>query len=93
MATTNPRSRYFDAPPRIVILSNKRPAPAVYGPQEVSGSQVYSHVTARYGTRFDSLAAASTGNTRDWWQVAYLNPEILDPFSIEAGMTLRVPLR
>jgi hypothetical protein len=39
----------------------------------------------------DNLALRYLGKSNLWWQIMDINPEIVDPFSIEPGTPIRIP--
>ena len=41
--------------------------------------------------RIENIAVKTLGNPELWWQIMDVNPEILNPFEIPAGTTLRIP--
>jgi hypothetical protein len=41
--------------------------------------------------RLDILALKYLGNSELWWQILDINPEILDPFDITPGTSIRIP--
>lgn len=41
--------------------------------------------------RIDLLALEFLGNSSLWWQIMDINPQILNPFSIEPGTRIRIP--
>ena len=41
--------------------------------------------------RLDNLALRYLGKANLWWQIMDINPEIVDPFSIEPGTPIRIP--
>ncbi|CAB4123864.1 hypothetical protein UFOVP45_43 [uncultured Caudovirales phage] len=41
--------------------------------------------------RIDSVAYSLLGASSFWWMIMDFNPEIIDPFNIPVGTTLRVP--
>jgi hypothetical protein len=43
------------------------------------------------GDRIDILAQNVLGSAESWWQIMDFNPEIIDPFDIKVGATIRVP--
>ena len=43
------------------------------------------------GDRIDQIASNLLGNPAFWWRIMDYNPEIIDPFSIPIGTTLRIP--
>lgn len=43
------------------------------------------------GDRIDRVATDLLGSPSFWWKIMDFNPEIIDPFSIPIGTTLRIP--
>ena len=43
------------------------------------------------GDRIDLVANRLLGSPSFWWKIMDFNPEIIDPFSIPIGTTLRIP--
>jgi hypothetical protein len=43
------------------------------------------------GDRIDLVAAALLGNSTYWWKIMDFNPEIVNPFTIRVGSTIRIP--
>lgn len=43
------------------------------------------------GERMDTLAAKYLGDPTRWWEIAIINPEVLDFEAIEPGTRLRIP--
>jgi len=41
--------------------------------------------------RLDVLALKYLGNSELWWQILDINPEVLDPFDIAPGTSIRIP--
>lgn len=51
----------------------------------------YFQYTWAYGDSLALISARYLRNPKFWWKIIEANPEILDPFSIEAGQVIRVP--
>jgi hypothetical protein len=43
------------------------------------------------GDRIDLVANDLLGSPNFWWKIMDANPEIIDPFSISIGATIRIP--
>ena len=43
------------------------------------------------GDRLDIIANKFLGNSNRWWEIMDLNPEHVDPYSIEIGTQIRIP--
>ncbi|MEI8136659.1 MAG: baseplate wedge protein 53 [Bacteroidota bacterium] len=41
--------------------------------------------------RIEDIAVRYLGNPSLWWKIMDLNPEVLDPFDIVPGTSLRIP--
>jgi len=41
--------------------------------------------------RIEDIAVRYLGNPALWWKIMDLNPEVLDPFNIVPGTSLRIP--
>jgi prophage DNA circulation protein len=41
--------------------------------------------------RIEDIAVRYLGNPALWWKIMDLNPEVLDPFNIVTGTSLRIP--
>lgn len=52
----------------------------------------YSVYMARDGDSFEKLAAMYLGNSRLYWQIADINPQVEWPDNIEAGTSIRLPI-
>lgn len=63
----------------------------VYRQFPKSMSIKYVEYTWADGDRMDYLAAVYLDNSRAWWQIMDINPELSDPFNIPAGTVVRVP--
>lgn len=64
--------------------------------QFVMRNTVFAGAATRYhvwrdSDRIDSIAQKFLGSSSLWWEIADLNPEILDPFGIPVGTVLRIP--
>lgn len=59
------------------------------GPGILDGVATFEHVLAA-GERLDTLAARYLGDDRLYWVLALCN-DIVDPFDIAPGLTLRIP--
>ena len=44
-----------------------------------------------YGARIDVYGSALYSDPEQWWRVMDVNPEILDPASMDPGTPLRIP--
>jgi hypothetical protein len=51
----------------------------------------FSYYTWLSDDRLDKLANDRLGNPDFWWKILDVNPEIIDPFNIPPGTTLRIP--
>jgi len=41
--------------------------------------------------RIETVAATLLGDSNLWWRIMDYNPEIIDPFNIPLGSTVRIP--
>lgn len=41
--------------------------------------------------RIENVAASLLGDSNLWWRIMDYNPELLDPFNIPVGATVRIP--
>jgi hypothetical protein len=41
--------------------------------------------------RIDKIALKFLGDPENWWKIMDINPEIINPFSISVGTTVRIP--
>jgi hypothetical protein len=63
---------------------------AVYRKFPAARAQFYWYDWVQ-GDRIDKVATDLLGNPGFWWKIMDFNPEILDPFSIPIGTSLRIP--
>jgi hypothetical protein len=63
---------------------------AVYRTFPTYRSNFYTYTWVE-GDRIDQVSFSLLGSPSFWWKIMDLNPEIIDPFSIPAGTTLRIP--
>jgi hypothetical protein len=42
--------------------------------------------------RIDFVASELLGSPQFWWRIMDFNPEIIDPFDIPVGTTIRIPV-
>ena len=52
----------------------------------------YILYTVRQGDTLESLAARYYGNTKRYWEIADLNPQIQFPIDIAMGDVIRIPV-
>ena len=57
-------------------------------PTAKSGFYFYTWVE---GDRIDVVSFHLLGSPAAWWKIMDFNPELLDPFSIPVGTTIRIP--
>jgi hypothetical protein len=43
------------------------------------------------GDRIDLISNSLLGSPNFWWKIMDFNPEIINPFNIPVGTTLRIP--
>jgi hypothetical protein len=63
---------------------------AVYR-QFPSEKREFYYYTWVEGDRIDMVSNSLLGSPAFWWRIMDANPEIIDPFSIPVGTTLRIP--
>jgi hypothetical protein len=63
---------------------------AVYRKFPKARAQFYWYTWVQ-GDRIDIVASELLGSSVFWWKIMDFNPEIIDPFSIPVGTTLRIP--
>jgi nucleoid-associated protein YgaU len=51
----------------------------------------YIWYTFKAGDRVDTLASQYLGDSRAWYRIMDINPEVLDPFSLKPGDYIRIP--
>lgn len=56
-----------------------------------SSSREFYHYTWVEGDRIDLVSQSLLGSPVHWWKIMDVNPEILNPFNITPGMTIRIP--
>jgi hypothetical protein len=66
---------------------------------QVGVRRVFPFVSSDYyyyvwvdGDRMDNLAYRITGSSDNWWKIMDYNPEVLDPYNIAPGTTIRIPI-
>lgn len=85
-------SRYYDGPlAQIKQKYTNNYTIAVYRAFPESKSVNFIEYTWVYGDSFGSLAKVYIGDSKYWWEILEINPEILDPFSITPGTKIRIP--
>lgn len=52
----------------------------------------FSLYTWQAGDRPDIVASETLGDPSLWWSIVDMNPEIINPLTIPAGTTIRVPV-
>jgi hypothetical protein len=63
---------------------------AVYRKFPTARANFYTYTWVE-GDRIDRVAFDLLGSPTFWWKIMDFNPEILDPFSIPIGTSLRIP--
>mgnify|MGYP006274966421 CR=1 FL=1 len=63
---------------------------AVYREYPQIRSKFYTYDWVQ-GDRIDVIAHTLLGSPSFWWRIMDLNPEIIDPFDIPIGTTIRIP--
>lgn len=85
-------SRYYDGPLAQIRQKNtNKYTIAVYRKFPESRSVKYTEYTWVDGDSLGSLAKVYIGNSRYWWEIMEINPEIVDPLNIPPGTVLRMP--
>jgi hypothetical protein len=51
----------------------------------------FYHYTWTGRDRIDLVASTFLGDPAAWWKIMDINPEIIDPFNISIGTTIRIP--
>lgn len=54
-------------------------------------SSDFHHYTWVEGDRVDAVANDLMGSPLLWWRLMDFNPEVIDPFDIPIGTTIRIP--
>lgn len=83
-------SRYQDEAIVPALLPTGEVKQAVYRTQTLDETPTGYHVW-RDSDRIDQVAEKFLGEGDQWWRIADLNPDILDPMGIQPGTVLRVP--
>ena len=75
------------------VLDNHSPVVTTYvfRSRIPSSNAPYVNYVWREGDRMDTVALKTIGDETLWWEIADLNPEILNPMHIEPGTVIRVP--
>jgi nucleoid-associated protein YgaU len=85
-------SRYYDGPLAQTVDKNTgNYVISVYRKFPTSQSVRYITYIWKDGDSLSSLAEQYGAGAKYWWEIMDINPEIMEPFSIEPGTTLRVP--
>jgi hypothetical protein len=68
------------------------------GISQISVDRTFPSASVKYGfyvwadnDRVDLVAYDQLGSENLWWQIMDINPEIIDPFNIAPGTTIRIP--
>jgi hypothetical protein len=77
-------SVYFPEVNRTVNTTFRTP------PTKVSGKSVTYYQWA-YGDTIGNVANKLFGDPELWWKILDLNPEILDPYTLNPGDIIRIP--
>ncbi len=75
-----------------MVVSEKGNILTLY-PKAPSGAQPYRLYTAIDGDTFDTLAHRFYGDSRLWWRIADMNPQVHFPTDLVPGTMIRVPLQ
>lgn len=83
-------SRYQDEPIVTATTASGEVRQAVFRTTAAGDIGGRYHVW-RSSDRIDQVAEKYLGSGDQWWRIADLNPEVLDPFAIVPGTMLVVP--
>jgi Phage Tail Protein X len=84
-------SRYADDVVTTVDVSGGSRQVILLNPPVASTFNYTAHVVSGAET-IDGLAYAYFGDATQWWQIADINPEILDWNNLTPGTTIRIPV-
>jgi len=85
-------SRYYDGP--LAQIKQKYTGNytiAVYRRFPEARSVKFVEYTWVDGDSFGALAKVYLGNSKYWWEILEINPEIIDPINIAPGTVIRIP--
>lgn len=84
-------SRYVDDTVTTVDVDGTSRQVIILNPPAVSTFSYVSHVYSAAET-IDGLAYSYFGDATQWWQIADVNPEIVDWNNIPPGTSIRIPV-
>lgn len=83
-------SRYQNQPLLMIVDDAGNSNLTVFAsPRSTTNNFVYHKVID--GDRFDNLAAAYFNDSRLWWKIADVNPEVFYPENLVSGTLVRIP--
>lgn len=77
----------YDATSRYELASNGQEAN-----KKRKTTTQYSLYTVRQNETLESIAYRHFGDSRRYWEIADINPQVLFPLDIEAGTVIRLPI-
>lgn len=86
----NANSRYANNAVATVDVNGKSRQVIVSSSPEVTSFTYVAHIYASDET-IDGLAYTYFGDPTQWWQIANVNPEIMDWSAITPGTVIRIP--
>lgn len=85
-------SRYYDGPlAQLKKKASNSYTIAVFRKFPDSKKVSYIEYVWVDGDSLGNLAQTYLGNSKYWWEIMEINPEIADPFDILPGTVIRVP--
>jgi LysM domain len=86
-------SRYNDGPLAQILYEHTGTYQVtVFRAWPKSTTVKYKEYTWILGDSLALLANKYCGGSKFWWEIMDINPEILDPFSIQPGQVIRIPV-
>jgi hypothetical protein len=70
--------------------SSKQSVPTLFRKFPKATSDYFLYVW-KETDRIDQISKVFLGSAAKWWRIMDFNPEIIDPFTIATGTTLRIP--
>jgi hypothetical protein len=87
----SPNSRYNTTKLVTEEVNNKSTIYILPPNQKVTVFQ-YTYYTVTFADRIDNIAATFLGNPTLWYQIAQVNPQIMNWLTLQPGTTIRIPL-
>lgn len=86
-------SRYYDGPLAQLRKKNSLKAYTIAVFRKFTENKKSSYIDYVWvdGDSLGRLSEIYLGNSKYWWEIMEINPEIADPFSITPGTTIRIP--